>query len=344
MRWPPRGGCFAAAGGATVAAGLPLPGTGMKRSLTLLATLCTVLLAAQPASAQDFFRNLARDAVSGAVQAVTRPATATRPAPSAPYVRAGAQPPRMRLEDGTVFYADYIVDYWSRPDAATRGSTPDLDAPGYIRARPPQFGRSRKQADYVVLQRKLETVMARVLEHPALANIRGSSLVWTADFGHDAGGRSALPASVSLIAYPVNLDDPKTKRHPDGSFHTPGEGPVLKITVNNPEEIGTRQPSGSWQGMTVLRYGYMFVVPNTDRPLFIEADGMKAVNPGLLDDTRPRSDIQFMTVYVGASGPTMSNLTHKRIDPVGPAGRLIGVLWNLDWRAILQEAEAVGKQ
>ena len=50
------------------------------------------LLAAQPASAQDFFRNLARDAVSGAVQAVTRPATTAKPAPSAPYVRAGAQP------------------------------------------------------------------------------------------------------------------------------------------------------------------------------------------------------------------------------------------------------------
>lgn len=36
----------------------------------------------------------------------------------------------------------------------------------------------------------------------------------------------------------------------------------------------------------------------------------------------------------------MSKLTHKRVDPTGPAGRLIGVLWNTDWRALLQEAEA----
>jgi hypothetical protein len=258
----------------------------------------------------------------------------------AAQAQAGTQPQRMRLEDGTVFYADYIADYWSRPDAVTRGGTPNLDAPGYVRAKPPYFGRSRKQPEYVVLKRKLETIMERVLQHPALKDVRGASLVWTADFGHDAGGRRALPASVSMIAYPINLDDPKTRRHPDGSSHTPGEGPVLKITVNNPEEIGVRQPSGRWKGMTVLRYGYMFVVPNTDRPLFVDADGAKAVNPALLDDARPRSDIQFMTVYVGAADPTMSNLTHKRVDPTGPAGRLIGVLWNTDWRALLQEAEA----
>ena len=149
-----------------------------RRSSFLLATLGCALLTAQPASAQDFLKNLARDAVGGAVQAVARQATAPAAAPAAaPYVRAGAQAPRMRLEDGTVFYADYIADYWSRPDAVTRGSTPDLDAPGYIRARPGQFGRSRKGTDYLVLQRKLETVMACVLQHPALANIRGASLV-----------------------------------------------------------------------------------------------------------------------------------------------------------------------
>jgi len=110
-----------------------------------------------------------------------------------------------------------------QPDAVTRGSTPDLDAPGYIRSRPGQFGRGKKQADYVVLQRKLEAVMARVLQHPALANIRGASPVWTADFGHDAGGRRALPASVSLIAYPISLAGPQTKRHP--AHHGKVQGP-----------------------------------------------------------------------------------------------------------------------
>lgn len=314
-------------------------------SASLLATLCAVLVAAPSASANDFLDSLAKQAVGSAVQAISsqvtaKPIPATPVAAKAPYVRAGAQPPRMRLEDGTVFYADYIADYWSRPDAVTRGSTPDLDAPGNILARPAKFGASKKQPEYAALQRKLETLIAHVMAHPALAGIRGASLRWGADFGYD-GGTQPLVAKLSLIAYPISLDDPETKRFPDGTFHTPGEGPILRITVNDPEEIGTRQPSGSHQGMTVLRYGYMFVVPNTDRPLFIDADGMKAVNPELLDSSRPRSDIQFMTVYVGAAGPTMSKLTHKRVDPVGNSGRLIGMLWNTDWRAILQEANAV---
>jgi len=320
-----------------------------------LAAFCAAILAAEPAAASDFLKQLARQAAGDAVQALARgasaqsaPALASLSAAAAaagtagtPYVRAGAQPPRMRLEDGTVFYGDYIADYWSRPDASDRGSTPSLDAPGRILAGPLKFGASRKQPEYAALQRKLETVVARVMQHPALARVRGASLVWGAYFGHD-DGRQPLVAKLSVIAYPIKLDDPDTRRFPDGGYHTPGEGPVLRITVNDPEEIGTRQPSGGYRGMTVLREGYMFVVPNTDRPLFVEADGMKAVNPDLLDRTRARSDIQFMTVYVGAAGPTMSNLTHKRVDPVGNTGRLIGVLYNTDWHGILREANTAG--
>lgn len=311
----------------------------------LFAALLAALFTAQPASAKDLLDRLARQAVGSAVQALANGVASSSPQPAtaaarAPYVRAGAQPPRMRLEDGTVFYADYIADYWSRPDAVTRGGTPDLDAPGHVIPRPAKFGSSKKQPEYAALQRKLERVIARVMEHPALVGIRGASLRWGADFGYD-GGKQPLVAKLSMIAYPITLDDRDTTRFPDGTFHTPGEGPILRITVNDPEEIGTRQPSGGHKGMTVLRSGYMFVVPNTDRPLFIDADGMKAVNPDLLDASRPRSDIQFMTVYVGAAGPTMSNLTHKRVDPVGNTGRLIGVLYNTDWRAILQEANAL---
>ncbi|RZA36472.1 MAG: hypothetical protein EOP92_05140 [Lysobacteraceae bacterium] len=311
----------------------------------LFAALFGALFTTPPASAKDFLDKLARQAVGSAVQALAngvaqQPAQAAPAAARAPYVRAGAQPPRMRLEDGTVFYADYIADYWSRPDAVTRGSTPDLDAPGHIIPRPAKFGSSKKQPEYAALQRKLERVIDRVMEHPALAGVRGASLRWGADFGYD-GGRQPLVAKLSLIAYPITLGDQDTTRFPDGTYHTPGEGPVLRITINDPEDIGTRQPSGNYRGMTVLRYGYMFVVPNTDRPLFIDADGMKAVNPRLLDPSRPRSDIQFMTVHVGAAGHTMSNLTHKRVDPVGNTGRLIGVLYNTDWRAILQEANAL---
>lgn len=313
----------------------------------LLASLCASLVAAQPAAASDFLDKLAREIVGGAVQGLSKhaaatPAAGTRAAApaAAPYVRAGAKEQRMRLENGEAFHADYIIDYWSRPDAVTRGSTPDLDAPGWIMPIPAKFGASRKQADYALLQRRLERIIARVMAHPALVGIRGASLTWSADFGYD-GGKRPLVADISMLARPIDLDDPKTKRYPDGSFHTPGEGPVLRITVNNPEEIGSRRSSGNYKGMTVLRHGYMFVVPNTDRPLLVGPADDTQVNPDLLDDARPRSDIQFMTVYVGAFIPSELHLVQKRIDPVGNAGRLIGVLYNIDWHAVLKEASAL---
>ena len=315
---------------------------------SLLPALCAALFAAQPAAANDFLNSLAKEIVGGAVQGLSKhvtaqPApgpTAAAPTAAAPYARTGAKEQRMRLENGEPFHADYIIDYWSRPDAMTRGSTPDLDAPGYIMPVPLKFGASKKGADYALLQRRLERIIARVMEHPALVGIRGASLTWSADFGYD-GGKRPLAANISMLARPIDLDDPKTKRYPDGSFHTPGEGPVLRITVNNPEEIGMRRSSGSYKGMTVLRHGYMFVIPNTDRPLLVGSGGDAELNPDLLDDSRPRSDIQFMTVYVGAFIPSELHLVQKRIDPVGNAGRLIGVLYNIDWRAVLDEASAV---
>ncbi|KFI07107.1 hypothetical protein JN27_11165 [Massilia sp. BSC265] len=306
--------------------------------------------------AKDFLNSLARQVVGGAVQAISdgaaRPAqnhiAGTTTSPAAPaarpaYVRAGAQPPRMRLGDGTVFYGDYIADYWSRPDAATRGSTPDTDALGNIVAKPAHFSGNQKKPEFAQLQRKLETVATRVLQHPALDGIRGASLVWFADFKHDNRGPlgHALPGRLRLIAYPIRLGDPATKRYPDGTHHTPGEGPVLEITVNDPDEIGTRQPNGSWKGMTVLRKGYMFVLSNTDRPLYVDDGGRMIVNPDLVDKSRPRSDIQFMTVYVGDGSHVMGELTHKRIEPTSNTGRLIGTLYNTDWQAVLHEANAV---
>jgi hypothetical protein len=85
----------------------------------------------------------------------------------------------------------------------------------------------------------------------------------------------------------------------------------------------------------------MFVISNTDRPLYVDDGGRMVVNPDLVDTSRPRSDIQFMTVYVGAFIPSELHLVQKRIDPVGNAGRLIGVLYNIDWQAVLAEASAL---
>jgi hypothetical protein len=181
--------------------------------------------------------------------------------------------------------------------------------------------------------------------HPALAGIRGSSLVWFASFGLERGGpvTHAIPARMALMAYPIRLADPQTKRYPDGTYHSPGEAPSLVITVNDPDQLERRQPIGSWNGMTVLRGGHMFALSNNGRPLYVDGpDGGKVLNPDLLDTARPRSDIQFMTVYVGMASHDASALTHRRIAPLGGIGRLVGTMYNSDWRAMMLDANAAG--
>ena len=292
-----------------------------------------MLLAAQPAGAGDWPARLAKQAAPAAANgAVSYPAPTVVPRAS-----------RIRFDDGTVFHGDYLADYWSRPDTGmrdTRGATPDRDAPGHVIGKPPGFGGSRDHAGAADMQRKLEAIFPRVLAHPALAGIRGSSLRPGGSFGHANGGpmRHALAGEVSLRAYPIRLDDPDTQKFPDGTFHSPGEGAVLRIGVNDTDQLEGRTPLGTWNGMTVLRGGYMFVIPNTERPLYLrDASGRQVLNPNLIDSTRPRADIQFMTVYVGTSSAEQSEVLRQRVLPTSGFGRLVGVLYNTDWRTLLRE-------
>ncbi len=252
---------------------------------------------------------------------------------------------RIAFEDGTILYADYLARYWERPDAVTRGATADEDAPGNVMSRPDRFGGKRQGSGFPEMQYKLESLAARVLEHPALSRIRGSSLVWFASFGHERRGpvAHAIPARMALLAYPIRLADPQTRRFPDGTYHSPGEAPSLVITVNDPDQLERRQPIGSWNGMTVLRGGHMFALSNNGRPLYVDGpEGGKIVNPKLVDTARPRSEIQFMTVYVGMASHDASALTHQRIAPLGGIGRLVGAMYNSDWRALMLDANAAG--
>lgn len=317
--------------------------------------LAPVLLASQPASANDWLNNLAKQAANTAIQQTARhlsapasvPAAAPVPAPAAanaavsyPAPAVGPRAARIKFDDGVIFYGDYLADYWSRPDAGTRGATPDQDAPGHVIGKPLSFGGSRKYAGTADMQRKLEAVFPRVLAHPALADIRGSSLRPGGGFGHANGGpmRHAVAGQATLLAYPIRLGDPETHRFPDGTFHSPGEGVVLRIGVNDTDELEGRAPLGTWNGMTVLRGGYMFVIPNTERPLYVrDASGRQMLNPNLIDSSRPRTDIQFMTVYVGTDSAEHSEIVRQRVLPTSGVGRLVGVLYNTDWRTLLRE-------
>ncbi|MBQ5948431.1 hypothetical protein [Massilia sp. ST3] len=317
--------------------------------------LAQALLASGPARANDWLNNLAKQAANTAIQQTARQLGAPRAAPPAApapvAAAAGAIPvypapaivpraTRITFDDGVVFHGDYLADYWSRPDPVTRGTTPDRDAPGHVIGKPTSFGGSRKYPGTADLQRKLEAIFPRVLAHPALANIRGASLRPGGSFGHERGGPMghALAGRATLLAYPIRLDDPDTRQFPDGSYHSPGEGAVMRIVVNDTDELERRAPLGAWNGMTVLRDGYMFVIPNTERPLYVrDASGGLVLNPNLIDTTRPRSDIQFMTVYVGTTSSEHNEVVRQRLHPTSEFGRLVGVLYNTDWRTLLRE-------
>ncbi|MBQ5938626.1 hypothetical protein [Massilia sp. AB1] len=317
------------------------------------------LLASLPASANDWLNKLAKQAANTAIQQTAKNLSATASAPSSaqspaptmasaavsyPAPTAAPRAARMRFEDGTILYGDYLADYWSRPDASTRGATPDSDALGHVIGKPLSFGGSRKVVGTADMQRKLEAIFPRVLAHPALAGIRGSSLRPGGGFGHANGGpmRHATAGQATLLAYPIRLEDPETHKFPDGTFHSPGEGVVLRIGVNDTDELDGRTPLGTWNGMTVLRAGYMFVIPNTERPLYVrDASGRQVVNPNLIDVTRPRSDIQFMTVYVGTDSAEHNEVVRQRVLPTSGFGRLVGVLYNTDWRTLLREVNDI---
>ena len=54
----------------------------------------------------------------------------------------------------------------------------------------------------------------------------------------------------------------------------------------------------------------------------------QVLNPNLIDPSRPRSDIQFLTVYVGAAASTWSDIARGKQKPTSGVGRLLGVTFN----------------
>lgn len=300
-----------------------------------------LLLASQQGIAGDFAVDLFNQAASRASQGRLADLERVVRAPSGTTgTAAPATSGRASLDNGLTFYAGYIADYWQQPDAPNRGDDASSDARGHV-IRKPVFGGNPKQAGVPEMRRKLERILPRVLEHPALKEIRGASLAPGGGFYRERGGPMgpAVAAHLSLIAYPINLEDSKTRRFPDGTYHTPGEGAVLNVEINDTDLLEGRLPIGTYQGMPLLRRGsgYMLLVANTDRPFFVEQGGRMALNPELIDPSRPRADIQFMTVYVGAASYTWSDIAHRKEKATSPTGRLLGVMFNTDWAGLLRE-------
>lgn len=339
----------------------------MKASIVLFAGLC----AAAPAWAADPFGNLLKQSVNSALQQAANrainPSTAPA-APAAPVARPDSQPQTqggaelrqaaqpvasgMPYKAGTYkfdydlpFYADYIANYWRDPNASTRGDTPSEDAPGVVVTKL-VFTGNQKEPGVPEMRRKLEALFPMVLVHPALKDIRGSSLTVGGSFGNELGQQidPVVVGRLTIGAEPIHLDNPKTIRLKDGTYATYMHDRLpLEISVNDTRVLEGRSPIGTWNGMTVVSRGggYMLVIPNTDRPLYLaQGSGrstMYTVNPQLIDASRPKSDIQFMTVYAGAPSHISSAIAHGKEKPTSAIGRLLGTEFTMDWPAVLKE-------
>lgn len=341
----------------------------MKARIFLLAGLC----AATPAWAADPFGNLLKQSVNAALQQAANRATTPATAPAAPAAaavaaRTGADAATTpagearqaqqsapaglpykagtyRFEGGEPFYADYIAAYWRDPNAPNRGETPSEDAPGVVVTKL-VFGGKLKEPGVPEMRRKFEALFPMVLAHPALKDIRGSSLSLGGSFGDDLGMQSGpvVVGRMTIGAEPIHLDNPKTIRLKDGTYATyMHDQAPLEISVNDIHVLDGRSPIGTWNGMTVVHRssGYMLIVSNTDRPVYLSQGSGRTiqytVNPDLIDPSRPKSDIQFMTIYAGTASHIWSAIAHGKEKPTSSIGRLLGVMLNTDWPAVLKE-------
>lgn len=245
------------------------------------------------------------------------------------------------LENGETFYAGYIVDYWKQPVASWQASgNPSKDAPGHVQIKP-ALGGAQKHAGSAEMRLKMEKILAQLLKHPALKDVRGVSLGTGGGFYREKGSSMGpiLAAHLTINAYPINLNDPATRRFEDGTYATPGEGDVLRISINDPDMLERRGVNGTYNGAALVSRGntHMLVVSANGRPLGVGQPGQEVVNPDLLDTTRPRTEIQFMSIHVGAASSTWSEIVRKRVAPTSPVGRLIGVAYTTDWNQMLRD-------
>lgn len=241
-----------------------------------------------------------------------------------------------RMFYGDPFYAQYIVDYWRAPPASSGGG-----APGWSPGQPFGGGGPTSGAGVAEIRAKLLRLQAALLRHPLLRDPHGFSSTVGGAMGPARGGPMPLPATgnVSIGAYPLNLNDKATLRLPDGRYRTPGEASFLEVRVNELDDLEGRKPVGRWNDIAMVARGggYMLVLNNSGRPLYL-ADPTYGyrVNPQLLDPNRPAGEIQFLTARVTSE---WRGVPQRQLEPSGTVGRMIGVLFLTDWKALLREVE-----
>jgi hypothetical protein len=307
-----------------------------------LAALCAGAFQAQ---AGDLLGNILTQAIGQvANQAVNQ---AIQPGQSRPGNPLGLPAPvagaggnqDFKLQNGARFTPHYVVQRWQQPAGVAPMESASGQARGHVTTQT-SFGGDLGVPGGAEMRRKLDRMFAMLLKEPSLALPRGVSLVPGGSFGGSPGAPRgpAVIARLSIRAFPIRLEDPATVRHPDGTLHTPGVGDSLNVVVNDLREFRRTEVLGTYNGLTIMRRGpsdYQILLMNTDRPLVVNG----ALNPDLLDASRPPSDIQFMVIYVGGSSPVWAQLAKGQLPPASGTGRLLAAAYNTDWQRVFQQAQ-----
>ncbi|MDI1238049.1 MAG: hypothetical protein PSV26_11255 [Polaromonas sp.] len=306
-------------------------------------SLCT---SAFQANANDLLNNVLQQAIGHVITQGLQNA-ANPGAPASPMLGSPATPatpsavqngPEVVLDNAADFPPHGIIQAWRQPGTIGMAPGPAGAVMGHVEMQT-TYGGNLSLPGVATMRAKLDALYSLLLSQPPLLNPQGVSIGPGGGLGHRRGGAVGPTVTGSLVirAYPLKPDSKTTKRYPDGTQHTPGEGDALNVLVNDTDALRDPLPIGSYNGMTVLRRGggYQLVVLNTTRPLLVNG----VLNRDLIDPARPASDIQFLVIYLGAASPTWSALRKGQLHPASGTGRLLGLMFNTDWRSLLKQIE-----
>lgn len=247
-----------------------------------------------------------------------------------------------------------LLEFWrSHGPGATIGSDRSENAPGWyapsakLMLHQPASGQRISQAEADLLKRKLDIAFQALMSQPSLKDIRGASLqsgINVAVAPTDDGAR-LVTASLTLIAKPIHVDDPKTYAL-GGRYQTPWEEGASLTVVLNPYEIVSGldpQPEGvSGRTVALLTGAAALMIAAAPHQGEWNSREMAAKLQG--DQSWYRSGTPGahpMLVRVSGTRQDNQELRSGKGKPTRPIARLAAAMYMTDWEAVQREMAAL---
>jgi hypothetical protein len=247
-----------------------------------------------------------------------------------------------------------LLDFWrSHGPGSVIGDDPSENAPGWVlqetvlRIHQPASGPRITQAEGERFKRMLDIAYEALMRQPSLSDIRGASVQVGLNVSviPTSDGTRLLGAELTLIAKPIDMDDPKTFAL-NGRFQTPGgEGPSLTIALNPYRIVSDLDPAA--EGVTgrvvaLKTGGVAFFV--SDVP-FEGIWDPPAEAAKLEDDQswhRPdAAGVHPMIVRVAGGRQNNVALRAGKLKQTDPLARLAAAVFMTDWEEVHRKMAAL---